>query len=227
MKINTTEDIRNEFRRLKADQTYRGNSTIEIQNACFRVDSDVIFGKRNEEYIEAEIAWYESMDRSVQKLFDIYGKEVKIWADVADDQGQINSNYGWAIYTYDNGNQYDRVYYDLHDNPLSRQAVMIYTNPEMHKNSKRYGMNDFMCTNTVQYFLNHSQESRVIDLDCQVNMRSNDAVFGFINDVAWQQHVLNKLARDLSYHNYDVQPGTITWNAGSLHVYDRHWDLII
>ena len=52
-------------------------------------------------------------------------------------------------------------------------------------------------------------------------MRSNDVVFGYKNDYAWQKHVLDMLAADLF-----VEPGEIYWNAGSLHVYSRHFHLI-
>ena len=57
------------------------------------------------------------------------------------------------------------------------------------------GMNDFMCTTHVQYFINGNQ------LDASVYMRSNDAIFGFINDLAWQQIVLKMLAKDLTHHS--------------------------
>ncbi len=215
MKVNYIENVREEFRLAKAIIDYRGNGTIEIQNAMFRVDGPSIFGTPNQEYIDAEIKWYETTDRSVQTLFDIYGKEVAIWKNCADRHGYINSNYGWCIYSIENGRQYEKVRETLSNDPLSRQAVMIYTNPEMHDQSTWDGCRDFMCTNTVQYFLNAGY------LSCTVNMRSNDAVFGFMNDVAWQKHVLNKLAKELN-----VKPGAITWNAGSLHVYERHYHLI-
>ena len=52
-------------------------------------------------------------------------------------------------------------------------------------------MKDFMCTTHVQYFINGNL------LDASVYMRSNDAVFGYINDLAWQRYVLMKLALDL------------------------------
>jgi len=46
-------------------------------------------------------------------------------------------------------------------------------------------------------------------------------VFGYKNDRAWQQHVLEKMANDLS-----IEPGDLLWNAGSLHVYSRHYHLV-
>ena len=92
---------------------------------------------------------------------------------------------------------------------------MIYNRPTMWTDYKQRGMNDFMCTNAVQYRIigNH--------VNAHVQMRSNDAVFGFKNDYAWQQYVLEQLAEVL--HTF---PGTITWTASSLHVYERHFDLV-
>jgi len=52
-------------------------------------------------------------------------------------------------------------------------------------------------------------------------MRSNDVVFGYKNDVAWQQHVLNMVASRLY-----KDPGTITWQVQNLHVYERHFHLV-
>jgi thymidylate synthase len=59
-------------------------------------------------------------------------------------------------------------------------------------------------------------------LNAVVQMRSNDVVFGYRNDYAWQKHVLQKLAKDLG-----VVEGDIYWNAGSLHVYERHFNMVM
>ena len=208
------QDIRNLFRAKNRNEVYRGD-TIEIQNAVFRTTDRAIFGVPNEKYIRAEIAWYQSQSRQVADLFRLYGSEVKIWQDVSDDFGKINSNYGWCVYSKENGRQYDEVLMALQGNPLSRQAVMIYIRPDMHWTSKAWNRNDFMCTTHVQYFINEG------NLDATVYMRSNDAIFGYPNDLAWQRHVLDELSDDL-----DVHPGEIIWNVGSLHIYERHYDMI-
>ena len=212
--MDSIKDIRDQFRFLKVNDIRRGN-TIEIQNAQFLADEHSIFGEPNTRYIEAELEWYKSKSLNVYDLFHLYNGEVKIWKQVADLDGRINSNYGWCVFSGENGAQYENVLTTLDSDSQSRQAVMIYTRPDMHTSSKWNGMKDFMCTTHVQYFINGNL------LDCSVYMRSNDAVFGFMNDVAWQRYVLMKLALDLG-----VQPGEITWNAGSLHIYDRHYELI-
>ncbi len=216
------EDIRHLFRIKKINQEFRGNGTIELIGTSFRVTDDVIFGKANQDYIDSEIKWYESQSLNVNDLFEIYGKEVKIWKEISDEDGYINSNYGWCIYSQQNGMQYQNVLKTLRRDPLSRQGVMIYTNPRMHSQASLNGRRDFMCTNSTQYILHPCINSTSVYLEAIVNMRSNDVVYGFINDIAWHRHVLKQLAEDLG-----VMRGSITWNAGSLHVYERDYDKIV
>ena len=229
MRYNYVQDIRQAFIRKLCNNDYRGNGTIELQNVMFRCDSPVIFGTPNQDYIEAEIEWYKSKDRSVQSLFDIYGKPVKIWDNVKDNYGNVNSQYGNCIWDHSivsNNSQYGHVLEHLAKDQYSRQAVMYYTPTYIHYTATADGMKDHICTTSVQYFINDYGGNRP-HLDCQVNMRSNDAVFGYSNDIAWQKYVLEQLSWDLlEQHNIDTTTGSITWCAGSLHVYERHYNLI-
>jgi thymidylate synthase len=147
---------------------------------------------------------------------DIPGKTPAIWQQVADENGYINSNYGWAIWHEDNFSQYANVLKELRANSNSRRAVMIYTRPVMWYDYNFNGMSDFMCTNAVQYMIRDSQ------LVAIVQMRSNDVVFGYRNDYAWQKYVADQLTKDLGL---DVEP-KIIWHVGNLHVYERHFDKV-
>ena len=210
-----TEEIVNELKRKytqKIFTTVNNEKTVEIINACFEADSSYLLRKPNVGYIAREINWYESQSLNVN---DIEDGAPAIWQQVASDNGYINSNYGYLLHSDENHNQYDNVMHALLNDKNSRQAIAIYTRPNMHSDSTQYGMRDFCCTNTVQYLYRDGE------LHAIVNMRSNDAVFGYNNDIAWQQHVLTKLCSDLQ-----LTPGKIYWNAGSLHVYERHFDLL-
>jgi len=191
-----------------------GAQTVEIINACFLADEPTIFGSLNEEWAKRELQWYESMSLNVD---DIPGGPPQIWSQVASSKREINSNYGWCIYGFQNGMQYQNVLTELDRDSTSRRAVMIYTRPSMHVDFNRDGMQDFICTNTVQYFIREEA------LVTKVDMRSNDAVFGYNNDFHWQKHVRDQLLGDLRYTYPNLQEGPIFWNAGSLHVYSRHF----
>lgn len=190
-----------------------GVKTIEMIGATFEANEPMIFGEVNEDYVERELEWYKSMSLYVE---DIPGKTPAIWQQVADRSGKINSNYGWAIWHKDNYLQYSRVLNELTFSPNSRRAVMIYTRPSMWEDYNRDGMSDFMCTNAVQYMIRDDQ------LIAVVQMRSNDVVFGYRNDYAWQKYVADRLSADL---NLTKEPHII-WHVGSLHVYERHFDKV-
>jgi len=189
-----------------------GVKTIEMIGATFEADEPAIFGEPNLDYIKRELDWYKSKSLYVA---DIPGKTPAIWEQVADKDGKINSNYGWAIWHDDNGNQYHNVYFELKSNPNSRRAVMIYTRPSMWEDYNSNGMSDFMCTNAVQYMI------RDDTLVAIVQMRSNDIFFGYRNDFAWQDHVVKLLALALGIANTKI-----IWHVGNLHCYEKHFNYI-
>lgn len=214
--MKTTADIRadiiekyknNDF---VVDKT--GVKLVELIGESFLVDDDWIIRKPNLDYVERELEWYRSMSLYVA---DIPGKTPKIWNDVADVNGKINSNYGWCIYSEENGSQYNHVLAELKKNPFSRRATMIYNRPSMHTDYCIDGMGDFICTYSNQFFIRNDK------LISQYIIRSNDAIFGFCNDVHWSMFVHQQLADDLS-----IEKGDLIWSASSLHVYERHFPLI-
>ena len=220
--VYAVNNIRNIFKEKLKNEDFvtdkTGVKTIEIINASFFADQDAIFGTPNLDYIERELQWYKSKSLNVN---DIPGGAPEIWKMVANPNGYINSNYGWCIYSQQNGNQYQNVLNELIKNPLSRRATMIYNRPSMHDDYNKGGMSDFMCTNAVQYLIRNNK------LNALVYMRSNDAVFGYKNDYAWQKHVLEELVIDLRNEWLDdIQIGDIYWNVASLHVYERHFKFV-
>lgn len=202
------EELKNE--NFVIDKT--GVKMLELVGASFIADEETIFGPVNADYVQRELDWYKSMSLNVK---DIPGKTPAIWEQVADKDGFINSNYGWCIWSEENNRQYWEVYNELLESPNSRRAVMIYTRPTMWDDYNYNGRSDFMCTNAVQYLIRNDE------LEVVVQMRSNDVVFGYRNDFAWQQHVQHLLAAA-----FGVTPGKIHWQVGSLHVYERHFDMV-
>jgi thymidylate synthase len=212
----TVWGVRARLAALLQDRVFVGDKTgvrcVELVGNSFVCDEPTIFGELNEDWSRREVEWYDSMSLSVN---DIPPPVPQIWKQVASDKGLINSNYGYLAYHHRNYAQYSRVLGELYHNPESRRAVMVYTRPSIWEEYDRGGMSDFICTNAVQYLIRDKK------LHVVVQMRSSDAVFGYKGDLYWQQEVQRRLARDLK-----VEPGPIIWNAGSLHVYERHFYLI-
>lgn len=215
MQTLSVDSVRRELKRrwLESDIVHgRGGDTVEIVGASFTADEPSIFGKPNEQYIERELGWYVSQSRN---LNDFPGGAPSVWLACAAPDGAVNSNYGWCLYSEENGSQYRNVAAELCRNPASRRAIAIYIRPSMHTDAVEDGKQDFICTNAVMYFLRQGR------LHCVVQMRSSDAVLGYRNDLTWHRFVLAQLASELR-----TSVGDIHWQAGSLHVYERHFNLL-
>jgi thymidylate synthase len=212
----SVDNIRDIFRNKLKNEEYVTDKTgckmIELMGACFLADQPAIFGKVSDDYVRREIQWYESRSLNVN---DIPPPVPQIWKQVATPEGLINSNYGWCIYSEENGHQFQNCIRTLQKDSESRRAIMIYTRPSMQVDYNKGGMSDFMCTNTVQYAVRNERVHAI------VNMRSNDVVFGYKNDYAWQSHALFLVSDALR-----IPMGSIIWQVGSLHVYERHFGLV-
>ena len=220
MKMNSVKDVRQFFVDELNDQAFTidktGARTIEMIGASFIADEPAIFGKPNWDYINAEIEWYESESTNITDIYPEGDKEPpQAWQMTANVHGEINSNYGHLIWSEKYFGQYENAVTELENNPDSRRASMIYTRPSIWQEYNENGKNDFICTNSVTYYIRDEV------LHCVVQMRSNDVIFGYRNDWAWQRHILEKMAWEL---HLDV--GDIHWQVQNLHVYDRHFKLV-
>ena len=122
-------------------------------------------------YAEAEWQWYLSGDRNIKKLGELYGKVPEIWKRMADNAGNVNSNYGWQ---WKRNEQLDYVVDILKHNPKTRQAaISIYDGKEIKNAHYNYAT---PCTYAVQFTIVDNK------LNMCVTMRSNDLWYGFCND---------------------------------------------
>jgi thymidylate synthase len=221
-----TSDIKHYFIDALAREDFvmdrSGQKTIELIGASFFADQPAIFGTPNESYIEIEKAWYESQSTNVNWITETYNRNVpEAWKASANSFGQINSNYGYLIYSDKYYYQYGRVLDELLENPDGRRASMIYTRPSIWEEYNEDDKNDFICTNSVTYYIRDNS------LHCVVQMRSNDVVFGYKNDYAWQLHVLEKMVEDYNECSMEkIKVGDIIWQVQNLHVYERHFHLV-
>lgn len=191
-----------------------GSKTIEFIGASFIANKPAIFGTPNDDYIDAELDWYLSGSTNINDIYED-AEPPAAWKLSANKHGEINSNYGHLIFDAKYYGQYENVLTELRINPDSRRACMVYNRPSIWTEYQEHGKNDFICTNAVTYYIRDNK------LDCVVQMRSNDVVFGYKNDYAWQRYVLNTLAMELG-----VEAGDIIWQVQNLHVYERHFHLV-
>ena len=157
----------------------------------------------NPEYAEAEWQWYLTGDPRISTLGDIYGKVPEIWKRMADENGQVNSNYG---YQWERARQLENVVEMLIKNPSTRRAcISIYDGKEISDYAS-----DTPCTYAVQFTILDNR------LNMCVTMRSNDLWFGFCND----QYCFSKLQQLVS-ERLKLKTGTYYHFVHNLHLYNK------
>ena len=233
--MNKVSDIRKYFinelnaENFVTDKT--GQKTIEMIGASFLADESAIFGEPNQQYIDAEINWYDSMSTNINDIYKGDKPAPQAWQYSANAHGEINSNYGLLIYGDKFYSQYWNALDELLLNLDTRRATMIYTRPSIWSEYNENKKNDFICTNAVTYYIRGGK------INCVVQMRSNDVVYGYKNDYAWQKHVLKCFTHDYNRsfaektwdadYRRDMEVGDIIWQVQNLHVYERHFNLVV
>lgn len=166
-------------------------------------------------YIGAEILWYLEGSRSITNI----DKYAKMWRLIADKDKNVNSCYGWQIFTQpipgSAKNQWEHIINNLIKDEYSRQAVLNINQP-IHK----YITKDVPCTIAIQYIIRDNK------LDCIVTMRSCDVIFGLGNDIPFFTFLQIKLLHRLKRNYPDLELGTYYHNCGSLHIYERHFKMM-
>lgn len=188
--------------------------TKELLNAVIVIEPydyiwNIIGRNLNISYIKREIQWYlrgKAKDTTI-------AHHAKIWQDLIQSDGTINSNYGRYIFD----GSFERVANGLIRDPHSRQGVItINGRLSRHLTDDR----DMPCTMYINFFI------RQDTLYMKVAMRSNDAIFGLFNDIAFfgtlHQMMFQYLKNDLPTLKY----GQYYHCADSLHVYPRHYEMI-
>lgn len=162
------------------------------------------------DYAEAEWQWYLTGLPNIKMLGEIYGKIPEIWKRMANEEGYVNSNYG---YQWQRNNQLDNVIAMLKANPRTRQAtVSIYDGKEIDNGTYQH---DTPCTYAIQFTIVGQH------LNMCVTMRSNDLWYGFCNDQYCFSKLQIKVADEL-----ELLVGDYYHFAHNLHLYDNIIDKI-
>lgn len=179
-------------------------------------------------YLIGELVWYMGGDNTVDGILPFS----KFWAQITNSgdalgypKGTINSNYGNRLFGHSripgmvhdgvHINQWERVSEILTADPDSRQAII-----NIHMPSDRHaGNKDVACTLTLQFFIRENS------LHMVTNMRSNDIVLGFTNDVFQFTMLQEIMLMRLREHFPELELGHYFHNAGSMHIYSRHFEM--
>jgi len=198
----------------------RGMKIREITNAFLEFDPSYPMYENERrssqfKYIGAELLWY----FTGRKDTEFITKFAKFWDQIKNKDGTVNSAYGNLLFKEFNlhgKTEWEWAFDKLTEDKDTRQAVVHFNKP----NHKWDGNKDFVCT------LSGTFQIRENKLNFKVHMRSNDMVLGTATDVAFfcllQQQMLSLLKPTYP----DLELGSYIHEVDSLHIYERHFDLV-
>jgi thymidylate synthase len=129
-----------------------------------------------------------------------------------EDDGKAHGSYGRRFYKED---QIRRVILMLRDKPETRQAVIDIWRSDLDLCAAHHGTKkDIPCTLSLQFLVRDGQ------LNCICTMRSNDIWLGLPYDIFCFTTLQNFIASQLA-----IPTGFYQHQPGSLHLYQRNWDL--
>lgn len=203
--------------KIEAVKSKTGSEVIaELIGECTTFEPCGHIDGTNEDYVTHELDWYLSQDLCIKHHKGIENN--KVWKACATVDGMVNSNYGWCIFSPENKFQFSKAVTELLSNKDTRQAILIYSRPNIHneKNDGIHAKYDMICTIYTMFFIRNDT------LYMTVHMRSNDVWYGLRNDLAWQQWVYEEMYTTLSSVYKNLLRGNIKWFADSLHLYARN-----
>lgn len=166
-------------------------------------------------YINGELEWY---FRGLDNI-DFISKYSKFWNNVCNDDGSCNSAYGKLIFKNINAfgfTQYNWALNKIIQDNDTRQALMFLNNRDFQYD----GNKDFVCTSYIILFVRNKS------LYMRVHMRSNDAIYGLINDVAFFCILQQQIYRHLKSYIKDLELGTYSHIVDSFHLYENKFSLV-
>lgn len=198
------------------EKSARGLATREVSPMLLHLTNpksnivNVGCRKTKRDYADAELYWYLS-GRNDSKFISKYAP---FWNSIADKDGLNNSAYGYWMFNEENGVNGKTQWQHIHDllsvDRGTRKAV-VYLGA-----TKNYLEKDTICTNTLQFMVTNGR------LDMHVNMRSNDIVWGFCNDV-----VMFTMFQQILAYNLGLTVGQYYHYAASFHIYEKDYPLFI
>lgn len=164
-----------------------------------------------------ELCWYVRGNNDLATML-YYNKRMAMFSD---DNKTINSAYGSRMFdSLIKNSQFENVLQELKNDPDSRRALMLINNRFDLEKAVTHGSKDVPCTVSIQLLVRNRK------LHMVANMRSNDIIWGLPYDVfsftSLQEAICDILKNELGIVD-DV--GTYTHLAGSLHIYERHFEL--
>ena len=188
--------------------------SIEIKNPMKNIYTHPIRSSPLK-YIAAEILFYFSGTNN-PGFIENYAS---LWKKIHNPNGTVNSSYGNLIFKEKNEydvTQYNWVIESLKRDKDSRQAFMHFNKPQ----HQWFGNKDQVCTLQSLF---HIRDNK---LHMTLTMRSNDVIYGFMTDWAFFSVLQYHVYLHMKQYYPELEMGSYTHISHSMHLYERHYDLV-
>lgn len=229
MRVYFSENIADTFESILEDLWYdpdfvaspRGQEVREIRDCSMEINDPMkniytnIHRSSPLKYIAAELLWYFSGTNNPTYI----EKYASLWKHLHNPDGTVNSSYGNLIFTEKNEHritQYQWVIDSLKKDKDSRQAFMHFNKPQ----HQFFTNKDQVCTLQALF---HIRDNKLF---MTLTMRSNDVIYGFMTDYAFFTILQYHVYLALKEYYPDLKLGTYTHISHSMHLYERHYDLV-
>jgi thymidylate synthase len=167
-----------------------------------------------------EFLWY-WQGRTDLEMMLYYNKRM---ASFSDDGKHLESAYGFRLRkdTRDGSghSQWDDVIETLLSDADSRRAVMTIYSPADMRRAVSVGTKDVPCTLSLQFFIRNNC------LNLHAVMRSNDVMWGLTYDLFSFTLLQECMLHELQIRGMkDLRLGQYHHTAGSLHIYENHFEM--
>jgi thymidylate synthase len=177
-----------------------------------------------------EFLWYWTGKRDLESML-YYNKRM---GQFSDDGVSLNSAYGHRMKTKSHTfvrpypdfpmlgstTQWQAIKKTLLEDPDSRRALLIIGRAEDYSIGAYVPSKDLPCTLSLQFFIRENK------LRLHTMMRSNDIVWGLSYDLFSFTLLQECMMLELRAAGMkDLELGTYTHTAGSMHIYERHFSM--
>jgi len=208
----------------------RGQPIRELVDYGFKVNEpiaepiktkDIERNKVIETYTKKEWDLYDSQTNLVSD----FAKASKFWNKIANKDGTVNSAYGYLIWNNKScGNlelddsqiselmtPWEWCKYSLIKDKDSRQAHLKFNLPQHLFTTNK----DVTCTMHMNMLIREDK------LHASLIMRSNDVMLGAVYDIPWFISLIDRMVLELKERYPNLEKGTYTHFAHSMHMYER------
>lgn len=189
------------------------NTRTSLSRQLFLPKNRGAYSSTSTKYGTVEAIWYRQQTQEI----DLIRKYAKIWDDMTDENGKVNSNYGYQLSK--NNHVLAQLDSMINEASIKGQSVQEFYILSKDNQSDRH---DCVCNNKIALTL-RAKDDKTFLLDANVFARSIDVMFGLPYDTFTAIGFMNMVANYVEAKQHLKQ--FVEFNSLKFDVVNLHWYL--